>query len=65
MQNIRLNPGGLIGAVLLVAIVIGLALLVASPDKVGSTVGGFGAVALFLGAFGGNYLWDRWFPKNK
>lgn len=65
MQNIRLNPGGVIGAVVLMAVVIGLALLVASPDKVGSSVGGFGVGALFLGAFGGNYLWDRWFPKGK
>lgn len=65
MQNIRLNPGGVIGAILLVAAVIVVAVLTSSPDKVGSRVGGFGVVALFVGAFGGNYLWDRWFPKNK
>lgn len=65
MQNIRLNPGGVIGAILLVTAVIVVSLLMASPDKVGSRVGGFGVVALFVGAFGGNYLWDRWFPKNK
>ena len=65
MKNIHLNPGGVIGAVLLMAAVIVTTVLTSSPDNVGSRVGGFGVVALFLGAFGGNYLWDRLFPKSK
>ncbi len=65
MKNIQLNPGGLIGAVVLLAAVIAIAVLTSNPDDVGGRVGGFGVVGLFLGAFGGNVLWDRWFPKSK
>lgn len=65
MKNIQLNPGGVIGAVLLLAAVIVTAVLTSSPDNVGSRVGGFGVFAVFLGAFGGNCLWDCLFPKSK
>lgn len=65
MKNIHLNPGGVIGAVLLMAALIVTTVLTSSPDNVGSRVGGFVVVALFLGAFVGNYLWDRLFPKSK
>ena len=65
MKNIHLNPGGVIGAVLLVAAIIVTVILTSNPDNVGSRVGGLGVLGVFLGAFGGNYLWDRWFPKRK
>ncbi len=66
MNNIHLNPGGVIGAVLLGAVVIAAVVLTSSPgSNVGSRVGQFGVVAVFVGAFGGNYLWDRLFPKSK
>ncbi len=65
MKNIQLNPGGVICAVLSLAAVIVTAVLTSSPDNVASRAGGFGVFAVFLGAFGGNYLWDRLFPKSK
>jgi hypothetical protein len=65
MKNISLNPGGVIGAVLLTAAVIVTVVLTSSPNDIGSRVGGFGVPALFVGAFGGNYLWDHLFPKSK
>jgi hypothetical protein len=65
MQNINLNPGGLIGAVLALAAVIITVVLTSNPDTAGSRVGGFGVPALFLGAFGGNYLWERLFSKGE
>lgn len=65
MKNMRLNPGGVIGAILLMATVIVMAILLSSRETVGSRIGSFGVIGLFLGAFGGNYLWEHWFPKNK
>jgi hypothetical protein len=65
MKNIQLNPGGVIGAILLLAVVIIMVILTSDPNKVGSRVGGVGVLAVFLGAAGGNYVWDRCFPKNK
>ena len=65
MKNINLNPGGLIGAVLMLAAVMVTVVLTSSPDNIGGRVGGIGVPALFLGAFGGNYLWDRLFTKRE
>ncbi len=64
MQNITLNPGGIIGAVVLLAAVIVVVILASPPDTIGGRIGGFGAGAVFFGAAGGNYLWDRCFPKH-
>ena len=65
MKNIHLNPGGVIGAILLLATVIAITVLTSDLDKVGGRAGGFGVGAVFLGALGGNYLWDRLFPRSK
>ena len=65
MKNIRLNPGGVMGALLLTSALTVTVLLTSNPDDVGRRVGGFGVLAVFLGAYGGNYLWDRLFPKSK
>jgi hypothetical protein len=62
MKNINLNPGGLIGAALMIAAVVTTVVLTSS-DNVGGRIGRFGVLALFLGAFGGNYLWERLFTK--
>jgi hypothetical protein len=64
VKNITLNPGGVIGAALLVAAVVTVVLLTASGN-VGGHIGRFGVLALFLGAFGGNYLWERLFTKRE
>jgi hypothetical protein len=65
MKNIQLNPGGVIGAILLMAAVIITVFLTSDPNKAGGRAGGLGVLAVFLGAAGGNYTWDRCFPKNK
>ena len=65
MKNIKLNPGGIIGAILMLATVMITVVLISSPDSAGGRIGGIGVPALFLGAFGGNYLWDRLFTKGE
>lgn len=65
MKDISLNPGGLIGAVLMIAAVVTTVVLTSSTSNIGSRIGGFGVPALFLGAFGGNYIWDRLFSKRE
>lgn len=65
MKNINLNPGGVIGAILLLAAVIVTVVLVSDPDTVGRRAGGFGVFAVFLGAAGGNYVWERMFREDK
>jgi hypothetical protein len=65
MKNINLNPGGLIGAVLMIAAVMMTVILTSRPDNIGGRIGGIGVEALLLGAFGGNYLWDRLFTKRE
>jgi hypothetical protein len=64
MNNINLNLGGIIGAVLMLVAVGIILVLTSNVDNIGGRVGGFGVPALFLGAFGGNYLWDRFFSKK-
>ena len=53
MKNIRLNPGGLIGAVLLLTAVIAITVLTADGDSLGRRVGRFGVVAVFVGLLAG------------
>lgn len=65
MKNISLNPGGLIGALVALVSVIAVAVLTSNPDGLGGRIGGLGAPALLIGAFGGNYLWDHFFPKKE
>jgi hypothetical protein len=65
MKNIHLNPGGVIGAVFLLAVVIVAAIVISGPHNIGGLIGGFGVFAVFLGAAGGNYVWDRLFPGGK
>jgi hypothetical protein len=65
MNNINLILGGIIGAVLMLIAVMITVVLVSSPDSIGGRIGGFGVPALFLGAFGGNYLWDKFFSQTK
>ena len=65
MNNINLNPGGIIGAVLMLVAVMMTVVLTSSPGSIGGRIGEFGVPALFLGAFGGNYLWDRLLLNKK
>jgi hypothetical protein len=65
VKNISLNPGGFVGAVLMIAAVIIAVVLTSSTNNIGGRIGGFGVPALFLGAFGGNYIWDRLFSNRK
>jgi hypothetical protein len=65
MQNIRLNPGGVIGAILLLLIVIVFVMLNVKNDHDAYRGGIFAVIALLLGAFGGNCLWSWIFPKGK
>ena len=65
MKNIQLNLGGVIGAILLTAAVIVTVVLTSNPNDIGGRMGRFGVPALFLGAFGGNYLWNRLFSKRE
>jgi hypothetical protein len=65
MKNINLNPGGLIGAVLMLAAVMITVVLTSSPNNIGGLIGGIGVPALFLGAFGGNYIWGRLVKKRE
>jgi hypothetical protein len=63
MKNVNLNPGGIIGALLMLATVIVIAVLASNPDSVGGRIGGFGVPALFSGAYCGNHLWERFVHK--
>lgn len=66
MKNIRLNAGGLIGSLVAIMSVFAVAAMTSSsPDGLGGRIGGLGPPALFLGAFGGNYLWERFFRKEE
>ncbi len=65
MKNINLNPGGVIGALLMIAAVVIFVSLTSSTDSISGRIGGIGAPAVLLGAFGGNYLWDRVFTKRE
>jgi hypothetical protein len=49
----------------MLAAVMVTVVLLSSPDSIGGRIGGIGVPALFLGAFGGNYLWDRLFTKRE
>ena len=64
MNNINLNAGGIIGAILMPVLVAAAVVITSRPENIGRLVGGIGVPALFLGAFGGNYLWERLFTKN-
>jgi hypothetical protein len=65
MNNINLNLGGVIGAVLMLIVVMVTVVFISSEDSIGGRIGGLGVPALFLGAFGGNYLWDKFISKKK
>jgi hypothetical protein len=65
MKNINLNPGGIIGAILMLVFAIATVVLTSDPDSIGERAGEFGISALILGAFAGNYFWDRFFTKNE
>jgi len=65
VKNIHLNTGGVIGAILILTAVCVVVALTSSSNDIGGRVGGFGVVGVFVGGFGGNYLWERWFPKSK
>jgi hypothetical protein len=57
MKNIDLNAGGILGAVLCIAVALGAVFLIDLEDK-----GRFGKVVVIAaigGSVGGNFLWDQ------
>ena len=69
MKNFTLNPGGVIGVLALVAIVIVMAWPEAGQeptmDDMYRTLRRMFLPAVLVGAFGGNFLWSLIFSKKK
>ncbi len=64
-MNIKLNPGGLIGALAFGAVVAFTTFNTAQPDKNATPIR-LSIIALVVGAFAGNFLWAKVFkPRGK